>query len=89
MLVALLLDSFWLAALDLSRRGRFHCRAHIFDRRVRVKFRSDRDIGMAEDLLHDTQIAGLAQGAHAGRMAQVVNARVDAGLFPFPLVRSD
>jgi hypothetical protein len=54
-----------------------------------TKLRGDLYVGMAEQLLHQAQVAGRAQRPQPGGVAQVMDPRVDAGLGPFPPVRSD
>jgi hypothetical protein len=65
----------------------FHRRAQILDIGIGIEPRGDGDVAMPEDLLHQFQIAGLAQRAHAGGVAQVVDARRHAGLGPAALWR--
>jgi hypothetical protein len=86
--------SFFPVLFELDRRqlgrGRgFHCRANILDRHVGVKFRRDGDGAVAEQRLHHFEVSRLAQRARSRGVAQVLDPRVDAGIYPFALVGTD
>ncbi len=74
-----------------SSRGahRFHGFPEIVDRGGRVERRRRLDVAVAEQLLHNAQVLGPPQRAHAGGVPEVMDPGLDAGLGPFALVGAE
>lgn len=71
-----------LLGLENSRcggAGALHSFPQILDEHVRIELRGDLDVGVTEQLLHQPEVARLAQRAGGGGMAHVVDPGLHAG----------